>query len=287
MLNLILKFCRKLYMAKILNPSSNADSIKNAIIVEAKTLVEGIKEEYKFLERKFGKKGKDWQVFVAAVGTKAGKLKGRIYDVLYLGFQEDKKPTWKPDPKDFLANFFRPFYFLVLTPKDKHKGNVEKIRREFKPKKVKVLLIGESPPPEKWVFFYNCNSTLYFVTKEVFKKVLRKEELDDDEFLEFFENKGFYLIDLYRRNDIWKKKNEKFVRKRPSERLIKKRLKELKNKIKELKPKFIITIGTTYVSKVIEKFDKSLDERIDLKLPFPKYGYKKKFYEEFARWLKK
>ena len=276
-------------MAKVLTPKSNGLTIKKAIVIEAKTLDEGIKEEYRFLERKFGKRGKDWQVFAVAVDTKTEKSKGKFFDVLYVGFPENKRPDWKPDPEDFLTNFFRPFYFLVITPKDKYRGNAEKIRKVFRPEKVKVLLVGESPPPEEWKFFYNCNSDLYDATKEVFRRVLGRsdEEFDNDEFLTFFESKGFYLVDLFQRKDIWKKKNGNFEKVKPSERLIKRRIKELKKIIDDLKPEHIVAIGSEYVSGLIRKYDKDLYRRIDWKLPVPKGRYKKKFIEEFVYWLKR
>lgn len=46
-------------------------------------------------------------------------------------------------------------------------GPIERQRRRYKPKEVRVLFIGESPP-EGGTFFYLANSKLYRHTKSRF-----------------------------------------------------------------------------------------------------------------------
>ena len=95
-------------MPKVLNPKAPGWSIKDAIIIEALTVDDGITEEYKYLEKRFGKRGKDWQVVSVAVDVK----NNRVYDVLYLWLKENPK-EWKKDPKDWLSEFLYPIYNIV------------------------------------------------------------------------------------------------------------------------------------------------------------------------------
>jgi hypothetical protein len=71
---------------------------------------------------------------------------------------------------------------------------VERLRRRYRPQRVRVLFVGESAPAGG-TFFYAENSTLYFETHEAFAKQFSKE-LADRSFLELFHELGCYLDDL-------------------------------------------------------------------------------------------
>lgn len=72
---------------------------------------------------------------------------------------------------------------------------LEALRESYKPEKVRVLLVGESPP--KRGFFYDTvGSALGKATKEAFEEVFGRE-LEYREFLQLFKEVGFYLLDLF------------------------------------------------------------------------------------------
>jgi len=68
----------------------------------------------------------------------------------------------------------------------------EELRLKYKPEKIRVLLIGISPPER--TFFYKRNSILYRAVFKAFSKVFNVNEIN---FLEFFRDLGFYLMDLF------------------------------------------------------------------------------------------
>jgi hypothetical protein len=64
----------------------------------------------------------------------------------------------------------------------------EALRRSFRPVRVRVLFIGESPPASGR-FFYARDSGLYRAMREAFRA-------DDENFLAAFQASGCYLVDL-------------------------------------------------------------------------------------------
>jgi hypothetical protein len=110
----------------------------------------------------------------------------------------------------------------------------EILRRRFKPEKIKVLFIAESPPPvERRTFFYLAKSGVYIYTKRAFCNVYREGINKDPDFLYFFKDKGCYLEDLSslpsNLGEI--KRNKKF------------HINCLTKRIKEHEPESIIIIG--------------------------------------------
>ena len=77
--------------------------------------------------------------------------------------------------------------------------HLESLRLSFKPTRVRVLLVGESPPAGG-TFFYLANSTLYTYTRGAFARVYGPVAFGPggtaSGFLEFFQQRGFYLDDL-------------------------------------------------------------------------------------------
>ena len=271
-------------MPKVLNPNASGRSYKEAVEIEAVSVDDGIKEEYRYLERKFGKRGKNWQRMIAAFDFKGGKA----YDVLYLVFSKEKEPKdWKIDPKDFIWEGFYPFYFHVITPEEKYKGDVEKIRELYKPKKIRILFVGESPPPEPWDFFYLCNTQLYYAVKEAFEKGLKRKFSSDEEFLEFLKSKGVYLEDIYKRRDVWfRKTGWKFGKKKPGKKLTERRIKELLAKKYKLEKTIALTRG---VAKILKKYKIKVE---DIPLSFPRGYFKnsetsKDFISKLAKWIER
>jgi hypothetical protein len=69
----------------------------------------------------------------------------------------------------------------------------ERLRRTFRPKKVRILFVGESPPASGR-FFYHADSGLYRAIREAFVKAF--PNLREADFLKLFRNLGCYLLDL-------------------------------------------------------------------------------------------
>ena len=55
----------------------------------------------------------------------------------------------------------------------------QSLREKFKPKKIKVLFIAESPPQND-TFFYSAKSGFYTYTKQIFNELF-EEEIDSCE----------------------------------------------------------------------------------------------------------
>jgi hypothetical protein len=69
----------------------------------------------------------------------------------------------------------------------------EALRIKFRPKHLRLLFIGESPPASGR-FFYQKNSGLYRAMRGAFH--IAAPPIDDRNFLETFQASGCYLIDL-------------------------------------------------------------------------------------------
>ena len=71
-------------------------------------------------------------------------------------------------------------------------GNPERLRRRYRPARVRLLFIGESPPASGR-FFYRQDSGLYRAIRDAFR--VADPSITDDTFLEIFQRSGCYLID--------------------------------------------------------------------------------------------
>ncbi len=77
---------------------------------------------------------------------------------------------------------------IVMNPHQR-----EQLRRQYLPKRVRVLFIGESPPASGR-FFYRRDSGLYRAMREAFQAV--DASISDEAFLEMFRDSGCYFVDL-------------------------------------------------------------------------------------------
>jgi hypothetical protein len=68
----------------------------------------------------------------------------------------------------------------------------ERLRRRYRPAKVRLLFIGEAPPASGR-FFYQRDSGLYRAIREAFGSL--DPSVTDDGFLDTFQKAGCYLID--------------------------------------------------------------------------------------------
>jgi hypothetical protein len=77
--------------------------------------------------------------------------------------------------------------------KDPVRERQENLRLSFRPARVRLLFIGESPPASGR-FFYQSDSGLYRAMRDAFHAV--DSSVDDANFLSWFQAAGCYLIDL-------------------------------------------------------------------------------------------
>ena len=70
--------------------------------------------------------------------------------------------------------------------------DAERLRRRYRPARVRLLFIGESPPASGR-FFYRRDSGLYRAIRDAFRLI--DPSITDDTFLGIFQRSGCYLID--------------------------------------------------------------------------------------------
>ncbi len=69
----------------------------------------------------------------------------------------------------------------------------ERLRRRYRPKRVRILFVGEAPPASGR-FFYQADSGLYRAIRDTFLRAL--PGMDAENFLSAFQANGCYLVDL-------------------------------------------------------------------------------------------
>lgn len=72
----------------------------------------------------------------------------------------------------------------------------ERLRKRFRPERVRILFVGESPPASGR-FFYQEDSGLYRAIRETFLFAFR--DLREDRFVDSFRSLGCYIVDLCER----------------------------------------------------------------------------------------
>ncbi len=151
--------------------------------------------------------------------------------------------------------------------------DTERIRKLFKPDKIKLLLVGESPPASGQFFYVQSLMTKY--TSRAFEKVFRISFNDTMSFLIFFQNQECYLEDL----------TTTPVNKMPKverEKLLEQGIIRLSKKLIDFDPEAIVI-----VLKKIERYVKNAIGIAGLRcpvysLPFPGNGHQNKFIKELS-----
>jgi len=75
-------------------------------------------------------------------------------------------------------------------------GGVEALRERYRPSRVVVLIVGESPPAGGGFFYAPGGSLLGRATREAFEEAFGVRFGSYSEFLGFFRSRGFFLVDL-------------------------------------------------------------------------------------------
>lgn len=72
---------------------------------------------------------------------------------------------------------------------------MQNLRELYRPNKLNLLFVGESPPIGE-TFFYAGNSSLFTYTRQAFSEALNHQWDNAGNFLNYFQSKGCYLEDL-------------------------------------------------------------------------------------------
>ncbi|MBU1698531.1 MAG: hypothetical protein KJ970_11060 [Candidatus Eisenbacteria bacterium] len=151
---------------------------------------------------------------------------------------------------------------------------IEALRQSFRPRNVKLLMIGESAPASGRFFYKTSNMTS--TTARVFESVYDMKFSSMDAFLRFFMVKGCYLDDLslIPVNKMPRREREKTLREG---------IPRLAGRIENVKPTVIVI--------ALKKIEKHVREAIALTgltvpvyvLPFPGQGHQRVFQMDYPR----
>ncbi len=115
-------------------------------------------------------------------------------------------------------------------------STLESVRLHYRPSKMILLFVGESPPPRKG-FFYDATATegpLSRNTRKLFEEVFETKYLDRRDFLNRFQTKGCYLFDLF------KERGKTVSNATPNE--LETAVAELRSLIKQAKPRNVVSV---------------------------------------------
>jgi hypothetical protein len=158
----------------------------------------------------------------------------------------------------------------------------ENRRTEFKPDKVKVLFIGESPPANPKTFFYLETGALFRYTREAFNAAGAPWAPDrEDRFLEHFRDLGCYLEDLCAEPGA-----EVNCKRRDYRSKFAGEIKRLSEKIHRHDPEKVIVVIKRIERCVVEALSATGRESPDLVLDFPVLGRQNKYRERLTAFLK-
>jgi len=153
---------------------------------------------------------------------------------------------------------------------------LEKLRLRYKPARIVLLLVGESPPPHKG-FFYDADSPegqLSRNTRKVFEDVSGVEFAHRRDFLNHFKTKGCYLYDLF------KPRGKTILRSDRGEQEV--AVEKLRDLLRQGKPKTTVSV-LKRTSKLVEKAVERAQIPVDYRtLPYPTRNYVTQYRSELA-----
>jgi hypothetical protein len=149
--------------------------------------------------------------------------------------------------------------------------DTDKVRRSFRPDRVTILFVGESPPAGG-TFFYCANSQLFYYTQNAFSHAL---EVGCADFLTQFRSLGCYLDDL-----VLVPIDRKCRRDR--ERAHKEGVASLADRIRSLSPYHVVVIGKGIRPQVEEAVKLSGIKATFDCVPFPANHWQNGFVEQMT-----
>ncbi len=153
----------------------------------------------------------------------------------------------------------------------------EEIRQHYMPDKIRLLLIGESPPAKGKFFYVKSAMTTY--TSNAFEKSFGVTFHNNEGFLDYFMRCGCFLDDLSHSpvDDLPRNEREKALRRC---------IEPLSERIRQVDPS-VIVIVIVIVLKKIERFVREAILKSGCNpeiyvLPFPGNCHQKKYIEQLS-----
>lgn len=154
---------------------------------------------------------------------------------------------------------------------------IESLRRSYRPKKVNMLLVGESVPASGKFFYLRSAMTTF--TARAFEKTYGVIFADNTTFLRFFQRCGCYLEDLSPRAvDAMPPKQRK--------KLLEKSVLSLSERILELEPDILVAVLRRIAPYVREAIELTGHPAVFRVLPFPGNGHQNSYIDGLAEILK-
>ena len=147
----------------------------------------------------------------------------------------------------------------------------ERLRRRYRPDRVRILFAGEAPPASGR-FFYQADSGLYRAIRDVFVETF--PDVATGDFLKVFQEMGCYLIDVC---------GKPVDRMAPGQRkrICREGETRLTTRLKQLRPKIVITVVRSISGNVkrSERRAEWLGKHIELPYPGRWHRYRQVFLE--------
>jgi hypothetical protein len=149
----------------------------------------------------------------------------------------------------------------------------ERLRERYRPERVRILFVGESPPASGR-FFYQADSGLYSAIRDTFLAAF--PDLRKDHFLESFRSMGCYLVDL-------SEKPVDRLNARARRRACMAGETRLVRRIRQLDPEIIVTVVQSIAENVERAANSAGWNGLHVVLPYP--GRWQRYRQEFRRKL--
>lgn len=156
---------------------------------------------------------------------------------------------------------------------------VARRRRLYRPAVVNVLLIGESAPAQG-THFYLANSNLFNAVHDAFARVYGTKTPDGDEFLGFFRDRGYWLVDLA---DEPVNHLHGAARRERVERGVPR----VARTIRETRPSTLVDVVKSIIRPASAALDLANHEAMLVALPFPVMGWQAAFVDGLAKVLRR
>jgi len=156
--------------------------------------------------------------------------------------------------------------------------DIEKIRQSYRPLKVRILFIGESPPASGRFFYVSSNMTNH--TRKAFEMACGTTFKDEADFLGYFKKSGCYLDDL---SHLPVNKLEHKERRQ----ILQGCVPLLGQRIVEMDPEVIVVVLKRlerYVREAINQSGRQFELHV---LPFPGVGHQNRYIDGLRGILKK
>lgn len=154
--------------------------------------------------------------------------------------------------------------------------DTEAIRQRYKPKQVRLLLVGESPPASGKFFYVDSAMTKH--TRSAFEKAEGIRFKQTAEFLEHFKERGCFLEDLSHTPVDRLPKEER-------ERRLRKEVESFSKRIKVINPSVVVIVLRKierYVRDAVSKSGRAPEIHT---LPFPGNGHQIKYIDGLEKIL--